>query len=199
MVQGQMNSKAIIVRAASLIAVISGLFGGFLLNITPPDYEGNLPPGFTHGVFSAILLCVILVLWVYSAYFKNRIRPKTWLLLCFVLMGLFLLSSIVYFYIYQSYTFLEPISPTESIRHIHGHSLTSFGSQWMTDNPEFGKSLMVFDFAYNTDMMWLEKSTQQMRFVFFITYLILSSTLASAIVCLSEFVCRADKIEHQIK
>lgn len=188
----QLNSKGVIVRATALIAVISGLFGGFLFNISPPDYEGKLPPGFTHGVFSAIIMCVILVLWVYNAYFKNSISPQKWLISCFVLIGVFLISAIIYFYIYQSFTFLEPISSTESIRHIHGNSLTSFGKQWISDNPELGKSIMVFDFAYKIDVIWSDKSTEKMRFVFFIIYLIVSTSLASALVCLSEFICRAD-------
>ena len=186
-----MNSKAVIVRATSLIAVISGLFGGFLLNITPPDYEGKLPPGFTHGIFSAIILCIILVLWAYGAYFKDSISPKRWLVLCFVLIGVFLISSISYFYIYQSFTYLEPISVTESIRHIHGHSLTSFAEQWFINNPELGKTEMLKDFAYRAELIWLDESIKQIQYVFFITYLLVSTSLVAAIVCLSEFICRA--------
>jgi hypothetical protein len=186
-----MDTKTLIVRAAALVAVISGLFGGFLLNITPPDNGGNLISEFSQGIYSSILLCLILLLWAYSAYFPNQISPQKWVKFCAILIGIFFVSSIGYFYLFQTFTYLEPLTVTEYFRHIHGNTLTTAANEWLSNNPNLGKKELLEDYVYNQDAIWQEGSTHVMQSLFFAIYLIVSTSLSAAIVCLAELICNA--------
>jgi hypothetical protein len=186
-----METKTIIVKAAALVTVITGLFGGFLLNITPPDNEGQLISEFSQGIFSSIILCLVLLFWAYSAYFKKSLNPRMCIRICIILIIIFFISSLGYFFLFQTFTYLEPISQTEYIRHLHGYTFTANANDWISKNPSLSKVEMIKNFAYNPEYMWDDKSTNKIQYLFFVVYLIISTTLSAAIVCLSELICNS--------
>ena len=195
-----MNTKAtitIIKTAAQVIAVLFGLFGGFLLKVAPPSYDEDIQMAIGITQFVSLLiflfLSVILNQYAKKGKRKSQLVLKIWLGLVGLFIIVFVWSSISYYKRFDELTVWHSVFKTRFVR---GAELTNEAQEECKSrkiDSQSCESELLYDY-FNYDeiafenRLWTKQSVQRSKNSLFNNYLTLIISLSGALFALIEII-----------
>jgi hypothetical protein len=195
-----MNFKStifIIKTTVQVILLFFGLFGGFLLNIAPPEYESNLKFAIGFAQFISLVIFIFISVFLHIYGKKNVKRSalvvKIWMSIAAVFIIIFIFWATKYQSIFNRLTIWQ--SKWE-MRFIRGEALTDDAKQVCSDEKQRAsncENFLLYRY-YNSDeiayqnALWTENSVQRSRNILFTNYIILIIALSGGLFSLVEII-----------
>lgn len=171
-------------RGLEVVAALLGAFGGFLLNIAPPDDTGVK---FAVGVTSVLMLLIFLFISVFTQGNAKPANRKYWLVIAGVSALLFAGSAFYYWRSFDRLTFLYPPDDTDQVRYVNGTELTKKGEDQMRASPNMSRAELLDKFGENQrQAVWTQQSIDKANIVLVISYVAMVLTVTLALLCLIE-------------
>lgn len=171
-------------KGLEFVAAFLAAFGGFFLNIAPPDDTGVK---FVVGVTSFLMLLIFLFVAVFTQSAGNPANRKYWLTIAAVAGVLFAGSAFFYWQAFERLTFLYPLDDIEQVRYVNGTVLTKKAEEQALASPNMSRAELLDKFGENRrQAVWTEESINNANIRLVISYVGMVLTLTLAALCLIE-------------
>lgn len=169
-------------KGLEVIAALLAAFGGFLLNVAPPDDTGVK---FIVGATSALMLLVFLFISAFTQGTASPANRKYWLIIAGVSTLLFVGCTFFYWQSFERLTFLYPPEDIEQVRYVNGTKLTEKAAEQVRANPTISRTELLDKFGEDQrHAVWTDIENANRRLVISYVAMVLSLTLG--LLCLTE-------------
>jgi hypothetical protein len=173
-----------LLRGTALIGALLSAFGGFLLNVAPPDETGAK---FAVGISS--LVALVGFLFVSSLVQKNateKTRNKWRIAAAFLAVG-FITSIFTYHSYFNALTFLYPPDDIKKVRYVNGTVLTDKAADIFRKDPSISRADLLDQFGENNRHdVWIQDSIDSARKLLVSNYVLVVVSLCLTIFCFTE-------------
>jgi energy-coupling factor transporter transmembrane protein EcfT len=178
------DTSRVIEQASKAVAAVFSGFGGFLLNVQPPE---GVVKSFTIGFASAVSALLFLLISVVSQRYAARRYKTIFLFLCVALILVVIVAGLRYQNMYQRMTLDIPAaSGHEKI--IIGTELTTAASDAQKKNGEpLPQLLLDFGGKNQRERVWPRPSISAATLALNNAFTLLSVSLAAAVFCIVDF------------
>ncbi|MDQ1589757.1 MAG: hypothetical protein QOG71_384 [Pyrinomonadaceae bacterium] len=171
-------------RGVQLVTALLAAFGGFLLNIAPPDETGVK---FAVGISSFLMLLVFLFI---AALTQNSLAPsrkKYWLGVAGLCALIFIATAFLYRSNFEKLTFLYPPDDSAQVRYVNGTERTPNAEEQMRQRPTLSRAQLLDKFGEaNRHETWTQDSIDRARTTLVVNYVVMVLSLALTFFCLTE-------------
>lgn len=166
------------------VAALGAAFGGFLLNIAPPDETGVK---FAVGIGSFLMLVAFLFVATLTQRDPKPENRKYWYMVAAVATGLFVVSALVYRHNFERLTFLFPPADEDQVRYVNGTEFTTAGQAERDKAPNSNRAELLDKFGENRrQAVWTQSSIDRANTVLVVNYVVVVVTITLALLCLIE-------------
>jgi hypothetical protein len=171
-------------KGIEAVTALLAAFGGFLLNLAPPDETGVK---FAVGISSFLAFLAFLFISVFAQ--KNPVpkNRKYWIIAAALFAITFTISAFVYSNKFEKLTFIYPPDDTDQVRYVNGTQLTPDADKRMKASPNLSRAELLDKFGEDKrHEVWTQESIDNARQVLVVNYVLVVLSLALAVFCLTE-------------